>query len=218
MKPRLSSRPEAALTLLETSVVVAVELVLVATLLAVLTSGTRKVKTLTCSDHLRQIGMAYRSWEGDHGGRYPTGLSMTNGGAMERSQMGDAVATFQVMSNELSTAVKLWCPADARRYESRRFPDLRNLNVSYFVGVDATNPSNPRMILAGDCNLGVGGKRVKPGLVWLRTNQPVTWGATRHVGCGNLGLNDGSVQAASAKELCVYFERTGLATNRLAIP
>jgi hypothetical protein len=46
----------------------------------------------------------------------------------------------------------------------------------------------------------------------------VAWDATRHVHDGNLGLGDGSVQQVTSASLHGYIERTGFATNRLAIP
>jgi hypothetical protein len=98
------------------------------------------------------------------------------------------------------------------------FSSLANSNVSYFVGVDVTNDTDPRAILSGDCNFEIAGKPVRSGLLSLWTNAPVAWDSTRHVHNGNLGLGDGSVQGSTSSGMRNYFVDTGIATNRLAIP
>ena len=180
-------------------------------------------------NNLKQIGLAYRIWEGDNGDIYPMGISVTNGGSMEMVQTGNVLQTFQVMSNELSTPKILLCPEDSSHtYRTLPlatggslvlgFSGLANSNVSYLVGVDVTNEINPQLIISGDCNFEIGGKPVKSGLLSLWTNDPVAWTATRHKGYGNLGLADGSVQSATPTSLRNFFEQTRLTTNRLAIP
>jgi len=44
---------------------------------------SRRIPRLACVNNLRQIGIAYRLWEGDNNGKYPMAVSVTNGGAME---------------------------------------------------------------------------------------------------------------------------------------
>lgn len=146
------------------------------------------------------------------------GILVTNGGSMEMVTTGNVVQTFLVMSNELSTSKILHCPADVSRVWATNFGQLSNSNLSYLVGVDTTNETNPQMILSGDCNFEIGGVPVKSGLLSLWTNDPVAWSATRHIRCGNLGLADGSVQSATPSALRDYLVGTGIATNRLAIP
>ncbi|HAO77695.1 MAG TPA: hypothetical protein DCQ92_01730 [Verrucomicrobia subdivision 3 bacterium] len=218
MKPRLSQKRNAAMTLFEVGVVVAAVVVLAAAFLPMLATSRKKVSKLGCTNCLKQIGLAYRIWEGDNGDIYPMGVSVTSGGSMEMVQTGNVVQTFQVMSNELSTPKVLICPNDTNRSYASSFAGLANSNISYFIGVDVTNDANPQMIISGDCNFRIGGVPVKPGLQAFWTNDPVAWTATRHVSSGNIGLADGSVQSATSKSLQNYFQQTGLATNRLAIP
>jgi competence protein ComGC len=218
MKPRLSHRPEAAMTLFEVGVIIAIVLILLAVLLPMLGTGGRKTSRIGCVNNLKQLGLAYRIWEGDNGDIYPMGISVTNGGSMEQIRTGNAISTFEVMSNELSTPRILICPQDIDRSYAMDFGGLASSNVSYFVGVDVTNDSNPQAILSGDCNFELGGKPVRPGMFTVRTNDPVSWDATRHVHTGNLGLGDGSVQSVTTLQLRNYFVQTGQATNRLAIP
>jgi prepilin-type processing-associated H-X9-DG protein len=97
---------------------------------------------------------------------------------------------------------------------------VNNSNVSYFVGVDASE-SAPQMVLSGDDNWLIGGPRgvpVKPGLLLLATNAPVAWSETRHKQQGNVGLADGSVQGWSSSKLTEGLILTGVATNRFVFP
>jgi prepilin-type processing-associated H-X9-DG protein len=217
MKPRLSKNHSAAMTLFEVGVCIAIVMILVVLILPRL-ARPRTATVFTCANNLKQLGLAYRIWEGDNGDIYPMGISVTNGGSMEMVATGNVVQTFLVMSNELSTPKILICPNDTTRIYASTFFGLSNSNISYFVGMDATNETNPQMIISGDCNFEIGGVPVKPGLRQFRTNDPVAWMATRHMNAGNIGLADGSVQSTTSKGLRDYLQQTGLATNRLAIP
>ena len=218
MNPRLSKKRNAAMTLFEVGAVIAIVLILVVVLLPALNTIRHRAARITCVNCLMQIGMAARVWAGDNGDVYPMGISVTNGGSMEMVATGDVVQTFLVMSNELSTPYILYCPADTARIRTTSFAGLSNSNISYFISVDATNDTNPQMIISGDCNFENGGVPVKSGLRSFWTNDPVAWSATRHVLKGNIGLADGSVQTADSSKLRDLLQQTGLATNRFAIP
>jgi hypothetical protein len=206
------------MTLFEVGVVIAIAMILVIVLLPRLAIPNGRYSKINCVNNLKQVGVAYRIWEGDNGDIYPMGISVTNGGSMEMVRTGNVLQTFLVMSNELSTPKILYCPEDTNRSWPTSFSSLSNSNISYFISVDVTNELNPQMILSGDCNFEIGGKQVKPGLLSVWTNNPVSWAVTRHKGNGSLGLADGSVQSATSPGLCVYLEQTGLATNCFAIP
>ena len=207
------------MTLFEVGVVVAIVMILVVVFLPRLNRSTSARPRIICVNNLKQVGLAYRIWEGDNGDIYPMGISVTNGGSMEIVATGNVVQTFQVMSNELSTPEILHCRMDAVRIAATDFAGLSNSNISYFVGVDVTNDAaNPQMIISGDSNFEIGGVPVKPGLARFWTNDPVAWTATRHINSGNIGLADGSVQSATSAGLRNYLQLTGLATNRYAIP
>lgn len=144
--------------------------------------------------------------------------SVTNGGTMELADGRNAWIDFAVMSNELSTPVILVCPTDkSRSYATNFAVSFNNANVSYFVGLDASE-GQPEMFLSGDENFAVGGIPVKSGLLELSTNLSVTWTDARHKFSGNIGLVDGSVQQIATTNLQEALHQTGLATNRLAIP
>jgi prepilin-type processing-associated H-X9-DG protein len=222
MKPQLSRRRgESGMSLFEVGVVVAMVLLLAAVLLYLIADNKRKSEQMACVDNLKQVGLAYRIWEGDNGDIYPMGISITNGGSMEMVATGDVVRTFLVMSNELGTPNILYCPNDATRSSAMDFNGLANSNISYFVDVDTTNDTTPDKPLSGDSNLKVRGLLVKSGLLSVWTNDPMEWNTNRHgTICGNIGFADGSVQTAKLvkSHYSFDFQFTGLATNRLAIP
>jgi len=137
---------------------------------------------------------------------------------MEMVTTGDVVQTFRVMSNELQNPKVLICPDDPPHHWANSFDELASANISYLIGVEATNGTNPQMILTGDANLEIAGTPVKSGLVTLGTNDRVAWSAARHHCFGNLGLADGSVQTTTTNTLNQLFQQTGVPTNRLAIP
>lgn len=218
MKLRGSHRKTAALTLVEVLVVVLVLFVLAAILLPALAASKKKSSKIGCVNNLKQIGLALRIWSGDNGDKYPMEVSVRNGGAMELAVLGDAVAVFQVMSNELSTPKILFCPNDPDVLVTTNFgPSLTSKNISYFVGL-TIHTNSPQAFLSGDDNFQVGGVPVKSGLLEISSTTLVKWTAKRHEFAGNIGLADGSVQSATSSGLLTLIQQTGLATNRLAIP
>lgn len=235
MKPRFSKKRNSGMTLLEVGVAIAVVMILVCVFLSTNDNYRveRRAQKISCVSNLKQIGLSYRLWEGDHGDTYPTGVSVTNGGSMEIIATGDVLQTFLVMSNELSTPKILFCPADATRTMANSFAALASSNISYFISADATNDQNKQLVVFGDDNFAVGGVPVKPGLLELSKNAPVAWTSARHhqvsekphfwtttheESIGNLILGDCSVQQVNTENLQNTLRQTGLATNRLAIP
>src|SRR6266536_2476803 len=216
MRLSRTSRAE-AFTVIELLIVIACLGVLAALVVpAVARQGARRSR-ICCTCNRKQIGLAFRTWALDNGGKYPTRVSIINGGAMEWVERGIASVHFQVMSNELSTPKVLLCPADAGRTNANSFQTFNNSHLSYFVGAEAED-TNPQGLLSGDANLIIGGVAVKRGLLELGTNQSVGWSSTRHVLQGNVALADGSVQGVASTRLGALLIQTGLSTNRLLIP
>ncbi len=225
-------------TLIDLLMVIAVLTVLYLLFFPRVTSCRGKALRITCTNNLKQVGLAFRIWAGDHQDTNPTQISVTNGGAMEAVLSGNIVAVFQVMSNELNTPKILFCPTDKKRIQAVVFPSTNvtqlssgaapftgNTNLSYFVGLDAKD-TLPSMFLSGDDNLlvggthrgEVGGKPAPAGILSLTTNTPVAWADTRHEKQGNVGLADGSVQGFSSSALRNALANTGVETNRLVMP
>ena len=102
------------------------------------------------------------------GGPTATAVQDAGGASLAVGVAGQTWWVFSVMSNELSTPKILYCPSE---YEARQaastfagvipsgsanaIPYTNDMNVSYFVGVDAQD-TYPGMFLTGDHNLGNG--------------------------------------------------------------
>ena len=168
-------------TLVELLVVITTIAVLAALLLPALTQTNKSALRTQCVNNLKLINFSFHAWEGNQGGKYPTAVSVTNGGAMENiySQSGGAALAgygvtnvFCVMSNLLVTPKVLACPADFSRtalpYEkgtgsvtptgpiltaATNWASFGNQNLSYFVEGNASD-RYPQMILIGDRNIG----------------------------------------------------------------
>ena len=225
MKPRFSNQQTTALTRVEVMTVIIVLVILVVVLSRALHfsySDQRDIRSevqrINCISNLKQIGLAFRLWEGDHNDKYPMQISVTNSGAMELVAAGNVAACFQVMSNELSTPKILLCPADTRWIWATNFSTLNNSNISYFVNPDAAE-SYPQMILDGDDNLLVNGKPVQPGILDFRTVTNIAWTKDRHNHVGYIGMADGSVQQITSGSLnsAIGSCTNGVPTNNAAI-
>ena len=221
MKPRRSNQTNQALTLLEVVVIVACVAVLAALLLPALAQAKRKADRIQCVNNLDQIGLAYRVWEGDHFGQYPMQASATNNGTIELLRAGVPTSqlllwNFMVMSNELGTPKALLCPSDTHPMADSFNSGFSSTNISYFVGIDATE-DYPQMILSGDDNLQIDGVPIHSGPLNL-TNTPIAWTHERHDEVGNIGLADGSAQQVTTPGLQQAFINGNTNITHLLIP
>jgi prepilin-type N-terminal cleavage/methylation domain-containing protein/prepilin-type processing-associated H-X9-DG protein len=235
-----------AFTLIELLVVIAVLAILTASLLPALAYGKPKVRLVVCSNNLKQIGRAFRTWATDHNGNMPMTVAQALGGDAEdvgiRTLSGTLAGSagvskmFLCLSNELRTPKILFCPAEyeiAYRQAATNFagvaapgavPYTNDLNVSYFIGVDA-NETHPQMLLAGDHN--IGGDANPPTTafcaapttyspsyaIWLGTNWLSDKGpafmANQHDQEGNVAFADGSVQCFTRSQLQDALKKSG---------
>jgi prepilin-type N-terminal cleavage/methylation domain-containing protein len=169
-----------AFTLIELLVVIAIIAILAAMLLPALAAAKRKAQKISCVNGLKQVGLAFRIWEGDNGDKYPMAVPASSGGAQDFLDTGTTAATkalvpgmvFMVMSNELSTPKIVYCPSDTYHTTTpTNFnpyciglgsstaampPTAKQASAgqfSYFINGDAVE-SDPQMIMGGDENLG----------------------------------------------------------------
>ena len=70
-----------AFTLIELLVVIAIIAILAAMLLPALAAAKRKAQKINCVNNLKQVGLAFRIWEGDNGDKFPMSISSQAGGA-----------------------------------------------------------------------------------------------------------------------------------------
>jgi prepilin-type N-terminal cleavage/methylation domain-containing protein len=202
-----------AFTLIELLVVIAIIAILAALLLPALAAAKRRAQRISCVSNIKQIGISFRLWEGDHGDRYPMAVSTAQSGAQENIYSAANLATagyqlpnvFMIMSNELSIAKLVFCPSDSTRSYATNFAMITNAPqyISYFVCGDASE-TYPQMILDGDRNIGAvtalstlpaGTNFCSGGLQWPTATTFWAWSANDlHLRVGNVGMADGSAQ------------------------
>jgi prepilin-type processing-associated H-X9-DG protein len=207
------SRAFTAIDLMLVIVLVAVQVALVAPMFVHPRCGCIRIN---CASNLKQVGLAYRVWEGDNGDHYPMRGFTNELGVSEVPKPSNMFRYFQVMSNELSNPKILICPAD-NRTEATNFTLLKNTNLSYFVGLDA-DETQPTMLLGGDRNLVFNGFAVRPGVLTLLTTNRIEWSGTIHKQGGNVLMADGSVQQVTSSGLQAAIAHSGTNVNRLAVP
>ncbi|HEY5913287.1 MAG TPA: type II secretion system protein [Verrucomicrobiae bacterium] len=220
-----SSRSAAkAFTLLEVLVVGIVLLILLMITVPTFDRRPQRAWVVHCANNLRQINLALQVFASDHGDRFPSQVSLTNGGSMEMIAAGSPAPHFQTLSNEVPTP-KVWiCPTDKAKHVATSYVGLNNTNVSYFLSVDLqpTNTPPSFTFLAGDRHLQTGGTPVKPGLFLLTTNASIAWTRELHGNMnppgGNIVFLDGHTEFLTNHRLGPIIRNQGIPTNRLAVP
>lgn len=202
-------------TLIEVLVVVVTVALIVFVMLPMLTRSTNRRSRIGCVNNLKQIGLAARLWSNDNNDEFPW-VSTNRLGSRAFVNTPQVFQHFLAMSNELVTPKVLTCLHHSKRKRTIEFAKLSNANLSYFVGLDATE-SDPHRLLSGDRNI-AGGVFTNGYLRLLKTNTTAGWTKEMHDYGGSVGLSDGSAFQMSALQLQHQLQKNTLPVIRLAIP
>ena len=176
MKVSLSDE-RSALTLVEVLVVMVCIAILFALLLPRLAISNSGSSVAHCQSNLKQVGLGWLQWIHDNeSGDFPFRTPMRQGGTMDSTDLdrNQPWWQFAFLSNELSSAAVLVCPADRnvgaprkmagsfsteRELAGLRSPGFRDLAVSYTIGLDpairvgASEERTSTQILGSDRNI-----------------------------------------------------------------
>jgi competence protein ComGC len=178
--------------LIELLIVIATLVVLAALLLPHLLINRVQATRLNCVDQLKELGLDARIWANDHDRSFSWQVSTNDDGSLEFAGSSNVSELFLPMSTHLKGPRILFCPSDSARKAADSMAALKNANISYCIGLDASE-ENPQMVLFGDRNMECPGRADNQGVV-IRPETAVAWGKEMHGRAGNLGLVDGSVQ------------------------
>lgn len=128
---------------------------LLAVFLPAFAKARAAAQSVACANNLRQVGLAFRSWDLNHNDQFPFNVGTNAGGTLEWCAVGrngfdqQAVRHFQVMSNELCSPRILICPSDCSKRAAPDFHSLQSSNISYQLCTGpAITESNATEVLA----------------------------------------------------------------------
>ena len=106
-----------------------------------------------CFENLRYISAALAQYQIEHNGKSPFDVSTNSGGTLEfcvRDSEGNdknSAAHYKTLSDFLSKASTLVCPADSTKQAASNFQSLRATNVTYLLRSIAKDPAQFQRII-----------------------------------------------------------------------
>lgn len=128
-------------------------LVFPAMLLPAIARAKERAQAINCVNQMKQLGLAFHIWANDHSDGFPNTVSTNAGGTLELALPqpdgfdAAAFAHFRVLSNELTTARLLVCPADKQHQITNGFANLQPQNVTYQMRFSTNSGASPDEVL-----------------------------------------------------------------------
>ena len=123
------SAGEAAMTLIEVLVVIAVFGIVIAMYLQMRSPPPDRTTVTACLFDLKQIDIGFLMYTADNGGKFPMQSSITNGGTMEFLQRNQTFPHYQKLSQYFSSPTILVCPVDKNRHATTNFQTMGRISV-----------------------------------------------------------------------------------------
>jgi prepilin-type N-terminal cleavage/methylation domain-containing protein len=187
-----------AFSLIELLAVIAIAALLSALILSAVHGSKARIKDVTCSSQLKQIGIASVMFDEEEG-KYP---------AAKMPNTNRFLSPLQPLLPIIRDARVFLCPTDINRIPSASLNLLNRSNTSYFVSYTARK-DEPEAILAGDRNVTWDGALMTGANQFRRTNG-FGWWRDMHRWKGNVLLSDASVHLTPTKQLAarIHNQRT----------